>query len=248
MNEQAQNIKDNVLCYCKSFDFKSYLNTVVKILTKPAEGWETVKATPLTTKAVYLKYVIPSVLLSVIVHTLVHIIFPQEVKTYFGTVKFSLGNKIGIDLMMLATVAVSAYILFFLAKVKFFEANVTEEAAFKLVGIGSAIGAVLGVVYAITFSVVGWLGGLIGLAGCIYSIYIFFVGLGVLTEIKNKIPYLISAMIVSIIAFFILSIPVSMLFPKTTTFSASKGVEDAMKDLEKFEQNGNQVMKGLTNR
>jgi hypothetical protein len=158
------------------------------LLTDPAAGWKVVAAEQRQDMEIFTQYVAPLAGAAAAV---------QVVTSTFAGVGFF--SSLTLGLVTFAFGALTLFVASFLLQklAPKFNATVTPQNAFRLPAFAGTASWVSGLV-----AFIPWIGALIGIAGSLYTVYLWFVGFNQLVTVpaENKWP-LIGALVLSLIAF-----------------------------------------------
>ncbi|MBN8550590.1 MAG: YIP1 family protein [Deltaproteobacteria bacterium] len=253
MSNQAENINlSQGPGNASSKDPKALVMNVIQrakqIITAPAASWEIIKAEPTTVKDIYQNYlmilaVVPA-LCGFIAMTVIGISIPF-VGTWHAPFFGTLVSQVIQYAVSLVMVYVAALVIEQLAPK--FEAKTDKVSAFKLVGYSMTPAWVAGLFALLP----GPFMMLAGLAGGIYSIYVFLVGVQPMTSVPSsrKVGYVaVSALIIIVLAI-ILNFMVALFMPRPDMGMRNpqmlqneqlKQFEESMKALQKAMPNAPQ--------
>ncbi|GAB3432721.1 Yip1 family protein [Niabella aquatica] len=193
----------------------SLIDRVKNILTNPKAEWEVIKEEPATLKGLLTSYVIPLSLLSAIATFLKFFVFSPV----FGIV-YALAYTVFAVVVTVLVFVIAVYVIDALATSFKSEKDISRSA--QLVAYSGTAGYVAGI-----FSFIPVLGGLLSLAGAVYSIYLFYLGVGPLkkTPDDQKVIYIIVYVLVSWVIYMVLfSVVAGILFNSLITGAAAVSV------------------------
>ncbi|GAB3009034.1 hypothetical protein GCM10027051_07200 [Niabella terrae] len=163
------------------------IDRVKNILTEPKLEWEKIKAEEATLQSLLTGYVIPLSLLAGLANFLKYIVF----SSIFGFT-YGIAYTLFAVLATIVVFVIATYIIDALAPSFKSEKNLNRSA--QLVAYAGTAGYV-----ASLFSFIPFLGGLLALAGAVYSIYLFYLGLTPMkkTPEDQKVIYIVVYILVS---------------------------------------------------
>lgn len=193
----------------------SLIDRVKNILTNPKAEWEVINNEPATLKGLLTSYVIPLSLLSAIATFLKFFVFSP----LFG-IAYALAYTAFAILVTIIVFVIAAYVIDALASNFKSEKDINKSA--QLVAYSGTAGYVAGIL-----SFIPVLGGLLSLAGAVYSIYLFYLGVGPLkkTPDDQKVVYIVVYVLVSWVIYMVLfSVVAGVLFSSLVTGAAAASV------------------------
>lgn len=202
-----ESVKNSTIGYFKGFNYQNYFKTLTNLLINPKATWETIKLTSSDWKGILLEFVVPSVIITIIAH-IISVVLTGTYK-FFG---FYLVN----DLTMIVSFFVLANLIHYISKIKVFEGEVSKETGYQLAGYSLSAAAVLTSALTVITSLIGGLSFILFLIG-LYILYVAYVGFDKLTDLKLKIPYIISVVIATSIVMAIVAKITSSIFMPTYT-------------------------------
>ncbi|MGE9313918.1 Yip1 family protein [Niabella sp. CJ426] len=193
----------------------SLMDRVKNILTNPKGEWEVINTETATVKGLLTSYVLPLSLLAAAASFLKFFVF----SSLFG-IAYSIAYTIFAVIVTVLVFVIATYVIDALAPSFKSEKDINKSA--QLVAYAGTAGYVAGL-----FSFIPVLGGLISLAGAVYSIYLFYLGIGPLkkTPEDQKIVYIIVYILVSWAIYIVLfSVVAGILFSSLITGAAAVSV------------------------
>lgn len=193
----------------------SLIDRVKNILTNPKSEWEVINNEPATLKGLLTSYVIPLSLLSAIATFLKFFVFSP----LFG-IAYALAYTVFAIIVTIVVFVIAAYVIDALAPNFKSEKDINKSA--QLVAYSGTAGYVAGIL-----SFIPVLGGLLSLAGAVYSIYLFYLGAGPLkkTPDDQKVVYIVVYVLVSWVIYMVLfSVVAGLLFSSLITGAAAASV------------------------
>jgi len=191
------------------------IDRVKNILTNPKAEWEVIKDEPATLNGLLTSYVIPLSLLSAIATFLKFFVF----SSVFG-IAYALAYTVFAIVVTIVVFVIAVYVIDALAPNFKSEKDINKSA--QLVAYSGTAGYVAGIL-----SFIPVIGGLLSLAGAVYSIYLFYLGVGPLkkTPDDQKVVYIVVYVLVSWVIYMILfSVVAGVLFSSLVTGAAAVSV------------------------
>ncbi|MGC4233742.1 MAG: Yip1 family protein [Niabella sp.] len=193
----------------------SLIDRVKNILTNPKAEWEVINNEPATLQGLLTSYVIPLSLLSALASFLKFFVFSSA----FG-IAYSIAYTIFAIVVTVLVFVIATYVIDALAPNFKSEKDINKSA--QLVAYSGTAGYVAGI-----FSFIPVLGGLLSLAGAVYSIYLFYLGVGPLkkTPEDQKVIYIVVYILISWVIYMVLfSVVAGLLFSSLMTGAAAVSV------------------------
>lgn len=193
----------------------SLIDRVKNILTNPKAEWEVINNEPATLMGLLTSYVIPLSLLSAIATFLKFFVFSP----LFG-IAYALAYTVFAIIVTIVVFVIAAYVIDALAPNFKSEKDINKSA--QLVAYSGTAGYVAGIL-----SFIPVLGGLLSFAGAVYSIYLFYLGVGPLkkTPDDQKVVYIVVYVLVSWVIYMVLfSVVAGLLFSSLITGAAAASV------------------------
>lgn len=193
----------------------SLIDRVKNILTNPKAEWEIINNEPATLQGLLTSYVIPLALLSAIATFLKFFVF----SSVFG-MAYALAYTVFAVVVTVLVFVIAVYVIDALAPSFKSEKDINKSA--QLIAYAGTAGYVAGI-----FSFIPVIGGLLSLAGAVYSIYLFYLGVGPLkkTPEDQKVVYIIVYVLVSWVIYMVLfSVVAGILFSSLATGAAAISV------------------------
>lgn len=193
----------------------SLIDRVKNILMNPKAEWEVINTETATVKSLLTSYVLPLSLLAAAASFLKFFVF----SSLFG-IAYSMAYTIFAVIVTVLVFVIATYVIDNLAPSFKSEKDINKSA--QLVAYAGTAGYIAGV-----FSFIPVLGGLLSLAGAVYSVYLFYLGIGPLkkTPEDQKVVYIIVYILVSWAIYIILfSVVAGVLFKSLITGAAAVSV------------------------
>lgn len=193
----------------------SLVDRVKNILMNPKAEWEVISAETATVKGLLTSYVLPLSLLAAAASFLKFFVF----SSVFG-IAYSIAYTIFAVIVTVVVFVVATYVIDALAPSFKSEKDINKSA--QLVAYAGTAGYVAGL-----FSFIPALGGLLSLAGAVYSIYLFYLGIGPLkkTPEDQKVVYIVVYVLASWAIYIVLfSVVAGILFSSLITGAAAVSV------------------------
>lgn len=190
----------------------SIIDRVKNILLTPKTEWEVINAESATIKSLLTSYVVPLSLLAAVASFLKFFVF----SSVFG-IAYSIAYTVFAVFVTVLVFIVATFVIDALAPSFKSEKDINKSA--QLVAYAGTAGYVAGL-----FSFIPVLGGLLSLAGAVYSIYLFYLGIGPLkkTPEDQKVVYLIVYILVSWAIYIVLfSVVAGVLFSSLISGAAA---------------------------
>jgi len=188
------------------------MDRVKNILTNPKVEWEVINTETATVKGLLTSYVLPLSLLAAAASFLKFFVF----SSLFG-IAYSIAYTVFAIVVTILVFVIATYVIDALAPSFKSEKDINKSA--QLVAYAGTAGYVAGL-----FSFIPILGGLLSLAGAVYSIYLFYLGIGPLkkTPEDQKVVYIIVYILVSWAIYIVLfSVVAGALFSSLITGAAA---------------------------
>lgn len=176
-------------------------NRVMNILKTPASEWQAIAAESTDIGKLYTEYIIPLSAIPVVANFLALAVFRSTLAGYGVRIGMTTALTFAIlqYVMGLASVFIGALVVEWLAPK--FKSSGTRVDALKMMAYASTAAWVAGAAYLIPI-----LGGFVVLAGAIYSIYLFYLGLPYVmkTPADQVVIYMIVCAVVMIVVYVLL--------------------------------------------
>lgn len=184
-------------------DAQKILNIIKSVGSDPKLGWEIVKNEYSSSKSLYLNFVLPVISVVAICNIIKLNILGTSVP-YLGTIKLPLEtaliSSIGLMIQQSVMLFIGAQILTKLAPS--FDGATDDLRAMKLIAFTLGVGSIASVGL-----IIPYVGYLIALVVSIYSLYVFYCGVTVMTGVpaNKKLVYTIVAIICTAVVGFIIN-------------------------------------------
>lgn len=179
-------------------DLQKVISRARAIVLAPREEWPVIAAEPATTGSIYTGYLLLLAAIPVVAGFLDSVVFGYSVP-FLGTIRLGFGAALQNALVSYAVSLAGIYVFALIvnALAPTFGGQKDSLAALKVAAYSATIGMLAGV-----GQLVPWLGGLIVLAGAVYGIYVFYLGLPPLMKCPQEkaVAYAAVSIVVAMVA------------------------------------------------